>query len=311
MTNNGNIKPNSISAVLPLAARGSYDVDDLGRAKLLFKSLSFFSEPGLFDCIYLVVPENQISIMKENFSEWNDRFNIEIISEDELVPEFKNHPNIRGWRKQQVIKIAIASRVKTNFYLTLDADIICLKPIIFESLVKNGKALIDFKPTKSHPKWWASSNRIWKVKRSEQNNPDRGMGVTPALLSSRLCQNIMKDLCIWPNLSWAEQLCRLHSNRVTTLLPKYYLMRKWTEYSVYFVYASKSGELDKYHNASGTDQNPNTLTTWAPSHDIENWDVDFAFSEECSALFSVIQSKSAVDPAAIEKIVSPYIKNIS
>ncbi len=61
-----------------------------------------------------------------------------------------------GWRKQQLLKIAIANLVENEFYLTLDADVICLKPLDESKLIINGKALLQYEQRAQHPKWWKS-----------------------------------------------------------------------------------------------------------------------------------------------------------
>jgi len=57
-----------------------------------------------------------------------------------LIPETK-FLKIQGWYLQQLIKLAIAEHIKTDFYLTLDADVICVKPVYFSDLVKDGCAV--------------------------------------------------------------------------------------------------------------------------------------------------------------------------
>src|SRR5690606_8697296 len=130
----------SISAVLPLKATGSYGADDLNRAHILFKSLTIFAEPNLFSEFYVVVPDDEVNLVKETFSRW-DTLPIIVISESQLLPELKNYPKMRGWRTQQLLKIAIASHVKDRFYITFDADVIALKPLTLEELIINNRAL--------------------------------------------------------------------------------------------------------------------------------------------------------------------------
>ena len=37
---------------------------------------------------------------------------------------------MRGWLTQQIVKLAMAERVESDFYLTLDADVICTRTVI-------------------------------------------------------------------------------------------------------------------------------------------------------------------------------------
>ena len=144
-----------LSAVLPLCIRGSYDIDDLGRTEILFKSLTTFAEPNLFNEFLIVCPDNEVEIVKQRCLKWS-KLNVKVISEEELIPEFVDHKNVRGWRKQQMIKLAVPRMLDCDFFVTFDADIICLKPISKETLLPNGKALIQYEMRSRHPKWWRS-----------------------------------------------------------------------------------------------------------------------------------------------------------
>lgn len=119
-----------LDAVLPITLK------DYERFIILQKSLKLFCKDLIRVC-WIVTPDDEFAEIKLLISDDNYC----VIPESSLVPEFKIFPKTRGWFKQQLIKMAIAEKIETDFYLTLDADVICVKPVIFSDLVKDGLAV--------------------------------------------------------------------------------------------------------------------------------------------------------------------------
>lgn len=296
----------TIGAVLPLKISGSYGVDDLNRAHILFSSLQRFAEPGLFSEFYVVVPAAEVQQVSIAFERWQS-LGLQVISEETLVPELANYPKMRGWRKQQIVKLAIAEKMHAKFYLTFDADVICLKPLTAEKLIVDGKALLQYEQRAQHPKWWKASARILNMN-ANVGDPRLGMTVTPAILATELVKALIQQLTLKSTKqNWVNWLCQLH-------LPKHpknwllhrFLMLKWTEYSLYYLCAHKLGLLDKYHVTAGTDELPQRLLVHE-SHSFEKWDVARSFSTECPGMFCVVGSKTFLPPAEVWQKVRPYI----
>ena len=82
-------------AVLPLSIRSSYDNEGLARADILFRSLSAFCEPGVFGAFHVVTPPYETEHVAERCERW-PQFDIKAVSEEDLVPELKQHRHIRG-----------------------------------------------------------------------------------------------------------------------------------------------------------------------------------------------------------------------
>jgi hypothetical protein len=297
----------AISAVLPLKASGSYDVNDLKRAHILFSSLQTFSRPGLISELLVIVPAAEVQLVQQEYACWQD-LNIKVVAEDELVPEFKKYPKLRGWRKQQLLKIASANIVENEFYLTLDADVICLKPLDENTLIVDGKALLQYEPRSQHPKWWKSSARLLNMK-PDIGPKDLGMTVTPALLSKTLCQKLMAELApAKAGKNWADTLASLHDpvNPKNWWIGRY-LKLKWTEYSLYYLCAMKLGLLEQYHVTAGTALIPELLLIH-DSHPYESWQVAASFDLANPGLFCVVGSKSRIPPQEIWHKVARYIQ---
>ena len=294
-----------IGAVLPLCISGSYGVDDLGRTEILFKSLTTFMKTDFIDPFLVVCPDHEVSIVQEKLQKWT-HLNIEVMSEDVLVPELANYPNMRGWRKQQIVKIAAAQVINRDFYITFDADVICLKPLSIESLIVDGKALLQYEPRAYHPKWWKASARILSMS-PNVGDTSVGMHVTPAILSRDLALKLIDELEKSDKYQWADNLCKLHDPKNPRNWSIFrYLKLKWTEYSLYYLCAMKHNLLDKYHVTAGTAENPQLMLIH-DSHPFENWNVESSFELTNPGLFCVVGSKSRLEPELVWQTVSPYI----
>ena len=297
----------AISAVLPLKASGSYDVNDLKRAHILFTSLQTFVAEGTISEIFVLVPAAEVDLVQQEYACWQS-LNIKVMAEDDLLPEFKKYPKMRGWRKQQLLKIAIANLVENEFYLTLDADVICLKPLDESKLIIDGKALLQNEQRAQHPKWWKSSARILNMS-PDVGPKELGMTVTPALMSRTLSQKLMQELS--PNKAgenWVDALCSLHdpANPKNWWIGRF-LKLKWTEYSLYYLCAMKLGLLEQYHIIAGTAQTP-ALLLIHDSHPYESWNIAGSFDLANPGLFCVVGSKTRLPPKEVWLKVAPFIQ---
>jgi len=296
-----------LSAVLPLCIRGSYDIDDLGRTEILFKSLVTFAKPGLFEEFLIVCPDNEVEIIKEKCLKWK-KLNIKVVSEDVLVPELKKYPNVRGWRKQQMVKLAAPRFLDCDYFVTFDADVVCLKHISKDNLLPDNKAILQYELRSRHPKWWKSSARILKMS-GNVGDPLKGMTVTPAILSSDLCKLTGEEIeKQWKGKgTWVDRLCQLHNPKsLSNWSLSRYKMSRWTEYSLYYLTAQKNNVLDKYHITTGTETHPQLMLIHGTSQ-IDVWEASESFSLENPGLFCVVGSKSGVDPIDVWNKVAPYI----
>ena len=80
-----------------------------------------------------------------------------MINEEDLLPALRDFPKCGGWYRQQLIKLAAANLVNTEFFLTLDADVILCKPLRLENLVRSGRALLHPADRHKHTNWWERS----------------------------------------------------------------------------------------------------------------------------------------------------------
>ena len=250
-----------LDAILPLAAR------DLDRAQILFRSLErFFKSLGT---LWVVVPDAERERVPVPFGE--------VVVDSEVVPEVRAvSPAPHGWHLQQLVKLAIAERVASPFYLTLDADVICVRPTRYDDLVRDGRALAQVTPP-HHPEWNDDAERVLGLPRSE-----RQYGVTPALLSRGGVLELQRHL----GADWRGRLLRE--------LP-------WTEYALYHTFLEGIGQWTRHH-VSGGDRCIYGNSVWIGSQ-WPGWQP----KGDGRYFFSVVQSATRVPAADVLERVERHL----
>ena len=128
---------------------------------------------------FIIVPDKEVELFRSRIKD--DGY--KIIPETAVVPEFKLFKNYPGWNKQQLIKLAAAEIVETDFYLTLDADIICVRPTGFSDLVKDGRSgcfrlsRLE-KSAEMFKRWYRNAEKVLKIEYAAYHH-----NVTPVVLS--------------------------------------------------------------------------------------------------------------------------------
>lgn len=295
-----------LSAVLPLKVEphktNSYEV-----ARNLFRSLVKFGGTGVFETFYIVCHGGHEALLLDEFDEFRENLSIKIIDEDALVPELSDYPDISGWRKQQILKLAISKLMNTPYFITFDADAICTHPISEQILLPEGKGLLH--PVKDNTRkiWWTSSAAELGIRTPQVD----GMNVTPAILSTDVCKGLIRELDSKKN--WVHRLMKPHRkwSWKRLLLPWFKSTYHWTEYTLYYLFMYKHGLIDQYHITAGTASIPQTLVSansvWKRTN-FENWDPSLPFSNSDPALFCIIQSNKNIPPDVVWKKISDYIQ---
>jgi Family of unknown function (DUF6492) len=288
-----------LDAVLPLAGA------DVGRAQILFASLAEFFEP-LGTC-HVVVPDADVAALRRRLP--GEPY--ELIPESDVIPEIgwfratarlrtRLHlvgPPIHGWYVQQLVKLAIADRVATPFYLTLDADVLCVRPTRFDDLVRDGRAVVQTTPP-NHPEWNDDAERVLALQRSP-----RQYAVTPAILSRDGVQALARHLGSRVDHRLGRLALRLPAGRPREITASWrsFLLRNlpWTEYAVYFTFLERTGLFDRYHVHAGEDAIYGNCV-WMESQ-FDGWEPAPAFA------FSVVQSATRVSAERVWQKLEPYI----
>lgn len=204
---------NKITLVLPLF------LDDLTRSTLLLSSLSTISSTEIHELL-IVTPLSQHGLIcgavKGIQEHLEIAFSIRCESENKILPTaLTTAGKYSGYAVQMAVKLLVAKILVTDFYITLDADIICLHPdIILRTLVTSSyisggtgqqisftRGVYHFESAYIHESWWEGSSQILNISHQElqkvtsypqiistsmdvDEESKVGMGVTPAVLST-------------------------------------------------------------------------------------------------------------------------------
>lgn len=287
-----------LDAVLPLT------LGDLPRAKILFRTLDELFEP-LGTC-HVVVPDRDVRAVARALPPGP----YEPVPESQVVPEAdwfwatarlraKLHlvgPPIHGWFVQQLVKLAAYERVATPFYVTLDADVLCVRPTAYADLVRDGRALVQTAPP-NHPEWNDDAERVLRLPRSP-----RQYGVTPAVLARDAVGALARHLRdrVDPRLRRAATRLPAGSRGVVAGW-RSHLLRSlpWTEYALYFTFLERTGLFDRYH-VDGGDGAIYGNAVWLESQ-FAAWEPEPRFA------FSIVQSATRISPERVAEKVEPYL----
>lgn len=288
-----------LAAVLPLKVERS-KTDSFGQVRFLFQSLLKYSTPDLFDVFYIIVPSNSVEMTEKMCGEYAS-INFKVIDEEKLTRGLK--PWISGWRKQQLIKLGMAELIEESFYMTFDADVILTKPITRQTLLPNGKALLQYIKKKNRAHWWTSSAEILDV---DPLLDELGMGTTPAILRTEWVRELLQHLSEIGNDDWMKYLTASYKYPLFEFIFK---PIKWTEYSLYHLYIRHNKDLEEYHHICYPDSDLKVVcknSVWNAVK-FEEWDPESVFDRNDSGLFCIIQSNKNLPIESIETKLLPYL----
>lgn len=298
-----------LSAVLPIKLPLESVEGDLERAEMLFKTLQVFAtEEQVFEKIVIVAGDRDIAPIQQRLSAYS-HIEVSYINEDQLVPEFRKHPTVGGWTRQQVIKLAAHRVMDTPYYMTFDCDVLCTRRLSLETLLPDGRALIQLGSRDIRPTWWSSSAKMLRLD-PKMNEP--GMQVTPAILSTEICDLLLRELDVLGGpANGLEYLMKpLDRFALQRLQPGYKKKFRWTEYTLYHLFAESRDLVSKFHTVCGTGEHPQLLisdhSVWM-AEDFEKWEPAKAFAPEDPGLFCVVQSNTALEPSQVWSRVAEFI----
>mmetsp|Transcript_233 Transcript_233/g.464 ORF Transcript_233/g.464 Transcript_233/m.464 type:complete len:388 (+) Transcript_233:127-1290(+) len=221
---------------------------------------------------------------------------IRLVNESDVVPEFRRFPDTPNWIRQQIIKLAIAEKIKTKFYMCMDCDMLCVKPCGVDDLFEGEKGKTNMSP-KDHLEtsmghWWDGAAKVLDMK-----IPDRyenRFGVTPAILSTDIALKLREHLELRFNIPWRQHLI----DRIWD---------SWTEYCVYSTFAMASDLFDRYHMTTfDAVYKKFELSVWYEGM-FATWPLDRVFDPKEPGCFAVVQSNTKIDASRTKEKVLKYI----
>jgi hypothetical protein len=280
--------------VLPLAPR------DFERARrLLLPSLA--KNMTCLATVYVVVPDDEVAVAREVFSPFGD---FRVVPEYDLVPIRQGRRQLSGWLRQQLCKLEAHRLIRHDFYLTLDADVICVRPVTESDLVVNGRAITQIRVPNPHPHWSDWSARVLGLPM-----PAYGPGVTPAVLHRESVRGLLAYLA-QRNWRWrrAVDAALPHSMRARlgwgSAVGYLFRHQPWTEYTLYFGYLEAIGTRAEVHALDAGEPLYGNCV-WRDDS-LSDFDADAAFGGTGS-FFSVIQSNNPAPLADVVTAVAPYL----
>jgi hypothetical protein len=292
-----------VDAVLPLTCA------DYERFRVLDYSIRKFFE--CLNVLWIVTTDAEYADLSSKIREKQ----YQVIPESSVIPELKYYRALMrpvasmrmrrnqrlGWFVQQLVKMAIAPSVETDFYMTFDADVVCVKSVKFESLVQGGRGITNTTTEDWHREWYEWSEKVLGMKRSGITH-----GVTPALfnrtamlklheyLTRRTSAPIRAIARLTPSQSTFESVC---------LSWRSYLLRNipWTEYGLYNTFLENTSQFDRYHFAGGVYAIYDTYKSVWFADRIGDWD---PANVHADSFFTVVQSRLGIRPEYVLKRVS-------
>ena len=221
----------SVSGLLPLKLSGRHYGDNLARLDLLLSSLLHYA-PGLLDELVIVARVDEAERIGRYLANWPE-LPLRLVVEDEYFPAFERFSRpwqIRPWQRQQVIKLNAPAITGARYVLTLDPDVLAVKPITRERLLPGGRALLEPEPRTVHARWWRDSADLLDLD-PELERP--GINVTPAVLSTAVLEAVQRRLEAVGGRPWMDVLLTSYCD--------------WTEYTLYLLAAEDLSLVARDH----------------------------------------------------------------
>lgn len=291
-----------IDAVLPLIPR------DCERFGLLARSL----ERNLSDLgtLWVVVPTDAVREIQHQLT--SVKLPLRVIAETEWAPGMQQLP-LRGWYKQQLVKLVASSFVGSPFYLTLDADVICTRKVNYADLVPNGKARCHVMKQADHQDWYDGAEAalgLTAARRGVLHN------VTPVVWSTEGVQKTVSHLNQRAlHRKWAKGQRglrqRVHGLLRNNTAPPWmnYLApaTPWAEYALYFTYLEATGQFERYHVESDACIYDIRRSLWKSTKTLDGWDPSPLFTGAGPPYFAVIQSNAELPVAELWQRLAPWL----
>jgi|SRR5579863_3842243 len=231
---------------------------DLDRLRILLRSFTKYFDLSSLGDFFIITRPTDLVLVSETLKSYFHIPALCILNEQELCPELSEDPNTdhpwpiinKGWHRQQLLKLACYQRIRTPFYMTLDADVIFTRPFSASTLIMGDRSILNIQTAEDYRRIWvpeiAEDEIKCRVERDGLSSRILGMqrsrkffyGETPVVLSTRVVERLAAHLATISGRNWRQYLLEE--------LP-------WTELSLYFTFAEASGLRDAYHTMGGFD----------------------------------------------------------
>lgn len=202
-----------VTLVLPLT------LDDLSRASVLIYSLRHIAPQTVYELL-VFSPDDHVDLLEGALTglarQLQLRFPVHVHAESVLFRSSRAQlKQVYPYAIQMAVKLLAAQFVSTDYYVTLDADVVLLRPFAIDQLlfpvldvntggITHSKAVYHFEERSIHENWWKGSERMlnlsehtsyvyhtWKQKSELSHTCQSGSGVCSDSASNNI--NIQSD----------------------------------------------------------------------------------------------------------------------
>ncbi len=235
-----------VDLVLPVNPARNQDGE---RMRICLSSLARHMDPNGVGELLIVVPDGATpaSCVARTWQGDLVPFKTKVVRDSALLGSNAWQKRAGGWYTQQFVKLAAARHLSSDFYVTLDSDVVLTRATSFEDLVPNGRAATLYYERSVHANWWCGSAQILDVA-PELERP--AMGVTPAVLSARIARELVAFLEERDSAPWYRSLVEFIDvrKRNGTWPPRpEQLLAAPTEYTLYQLFAEMKGYMERFH----------------------------------------------------------------
>lgn len=180
---------NELEAIMPLTTRGSKESDDLRRAAMLLRSLRARFEGPAPLRIWIATPGGDVEMTRAALARYGgDTLDIAVVDEGDVIPGLGTL-DCGGWHRQQLVKLGAPRLSDARWWMTLDADLLCLRRWSPADLIVGGRGKMARSPVLSEMirGWIHDSAALLCYPRPSARN---SMGVTPVLY----CRDILEAM---------------------------------------------------------------------------------------------------------------------
>jgi hypothetical protein len=281
----------------------------------LARSLRRYFEP--LGTLYVVIPDAGFEACAEQVTSLAAGLPLRVVRESAWAPDLSTFSQLRGWYKQQILKLAAAEFVTSDYYLTLDADVVCTRRCQFEQLLPGGRSPCFVIPRDDHPDWYRGAEAVLGLQAKR-----RGIlhNVTPVLWSragvlelQRYLEQRAIERRYTPGVRGVTQRALFWLYRPPAA-PGAKLWRAWlaastpwAEYATYFTFLEAKGRFDAYHFNSDTCLYDVERSLWQSTRSLDGWDPAPLFEGEGPPFFAIVQSNTGIDADAILSKLQPWL----
>lgn len=208
--------------------------------------------------IILIVPTRQLAEVKAFIRRFKARLDITLFDESyllgmdsSLLPDAPS--GLTGWYLQQVLKLLASYLVATDFYVTLDSDVVLVRNCAIYDLIRNGRSFVNVETLKDYQNLYTDqfSEHEYSVKARRYASAERLLQYPP---TDSISDSFFNETpVILHTKSVRDLLVRLDKVFGGNTLCKLMRTDGWTEYALYFSFMRHENRLDEYHTRSPMD----------------------------------------------------------